>query len=143
MTKFLARKDLGHLTPVDSEGEEAVRKMKMGAIVQVEVKQPRNINHHRLYFALVDVVFDNQERYETRDQLHNALKLATGIYDLLELPNGAQYKIPRSIAFHKMNQAEFSAFYDRVCDVIAKHFLPGVTSDDLKAEVASMIGVAA
>ena len=40
-----------------------------------------------------------------------------------------------------MDQTEFSKFYDRVCDILAKHFLPGVTSAELKAEVSLMIGV--
>jgi hypothetical protein len=48
--------------------------------------------------------------------------------------------IPKSISFAKMSQEEFSAFYNRCCDLIAKHFLPGVTSAELHAEVALMIG---
>lgn len=141
--KFLARKDLGHLSPVDPAGEEALRKLKFGDVVTVEIKKPRNGNHHRLYWALLGVVFDNQEQYETVEQLHSALKIAAGIYDPLTMPNGTVYKIPGSIAFDKMDQTEFSAFYDRVCDLIAQHFLPGVTSAELRAEVAQMTGIAA
>jgi hypothetical protein len=40
-----------------------------------------------------------------------------------------------------MDQSAFDIFYDRVCDLIAAHFLPGVTSDQLKAEVETMIGI--
>jgi hypothetical protein len=138
--KFLAYKTLGGLKPADDAGEEVMRKISMGAFVMCEVKRSRNINHHRLYFALVTKVFQNQERYETVEQLHSALKLAAGIYEPLKMPNGDVHKIPGSIKFEKMDQLEFSAFYDRVCDLIAKHFLPGVTSVELKAEVEQMIG---
>ena len=141
--KFLARKELGHLTPVDQAGEDALRKLKFGDVVTIEVKKPRNGNHHRLYWALVSLVWQNQERYETPEQLHSALKIAAGIYEPLEMPGGVVHKIPGSIAFDKMDQTEFSAFYDRVCDLVAQHFLPGVSSGELKAEVASMIGVMA
>lgn len=141
--KFLARKDLGHLTPVDHAGEEALRQLKFGDVVTVEVKKPRNSKHHRLYWALIGIVHHNQDRYETTEQLHSALKIAAGHYDLLTMPSGQEYKIPRSIAFDKMDQVEFSQFYDRVCDLIAKHFLPGVSVEDLKAEVEQMIGVRA
>lgn len=141
--RLLFRKNLGRLEPVDDAGEEAMRGIKHGSEVWVEVVRARNTQHHKLYWALVSMVFENQERYKTRDQLHDALKLAAGIYTQLVMPSGAVHKIPGSIAFDKMDQAEFSAFYNRVCDLIAEHFLPGVSSDDLKREVSSMIGIAA
>jgi hypothetical protein len=47
--------------------------------------------------------------------------------------------IGRSIAFHKMNQSEFEAFYEKCLDVIAKHFLPGVETDALRAEVEGFL----
>lgn len=141
--RFLARKDLGHLTPVDEAGEDALRKLRFGDTVMIEVKKPRNGQHHRLYWALVSMVWQNQERYETTEQLHNALKLSAGIYETITMPNGNEYRVPGSISFDKMDQTEFSAFYDRVCDLIAEHFLPGVTSEQLKREVSSMIGIAA
>lgn len=141
--KFLARKDLGHLTPVDAAGEEALRKLRFGDVVTVEVKKPRNGKHHRLYWALIGIVFDNQDRYETTEQLHNALKIAAGIYTPLEMPGGVVHKVPGSISFESMDQTAFSQFYDRVCDLIAQHFLPGVSVEDLKAEVEQMIGARA
>jgi hypothetical protein len=42
-----------------------------------------------------------------------------------------------------MDQTEFSDYYDRVCDVVAEQFLPGVKVAALKAEVESMIGIRA
>jgi hypothetical protein len=99
--KFLARKELGHLTPVDPAGEEALRKLKFGDVVTVEVKKPRNGKHHRLYWALIGIVHHNQDRYETTEQLHSALKIAAGHYDLLVMPNGNEYKIPQIHRFRR------------------------------------------
>lgn len=141
--KILLQKHLGSLRPVDDTGQDALRRIKNGALLTVEMKQPRNGNHHRLYWALINVVFQNQERYPDAESLHSAIKIAAGIRTEIELPNGIKGYIPGSIAFHKMDQAEFNLFYDRVCDIIAKHFLPGVTDAELKAEVASMVGAAA
>jgi len=141
--KFLAAKGLGHLTPVDATGEDALRKLKFGDVVTVEVKKPRNGKHHRLYWALVSMVWENQERYATAEELHEALKVSAGICTQVELPSGQVVKIPGSIAFDKMDQTEFGQFYDRICDLIAAHFLPGVTSEELKAEVETMIGARA
>jgi hypothetical protein len=40
-----------------------------------------------------------------------------------------------------MDQTAFSDFYNRVCDLICKHFLPGVESDALREDVEIMCGV--
>ena len=56
------------------------------------------------------------------------------------LPDGTLGFIPGSIAFHKMTEDEFRLFYDRVCDMVAEYFLPGVTADELRNEVRLMVG---
>lgn len=143
--KFICRKELGKLVPVDDAGADALHKLKHGSLVQVEMKQPRNISHHRLYWALVSLVWDNlpHETYPSPEILHERLKVAAGIRTEFTLPDGTRGFIPGSIAFHNMDQSEFSAFYNRVCDLIATHFLPGVQVEALKAEVESMIGARA
>jgi hypothetical protein len=146
MARFLAQKGLGgSLRPVDAIGEEALRKIKAGAIVTIEVKQPRNVRFHRMYWGLVHIVWENmpEDRYPTPEDLHAAFKIAAGIRTRIELPSGEVGFIPGSIAFHAMTEDEFSAFYDRICDLVAKFFLPGVDKDDLRLEVANMIGLPA
>lgn len=144
MAKFLAVKNLGSLRAADEAGAEALRGIANGATVMVEVKRPRNLQHHKLFWTLMTVVHENMdhERYPTVEDLCAAIKIAAGLRQRIELPNGDVGFIPGSIAFHKMDQAAFSEFYERVCDLIAAHFLPGVTSNELKAEVSQMIGVA-
>lgn len=142
--KFLAVKHLGSLKPANEAGSQALSKLAHGEFVQIEIKRPRNIRHHRMFWALMTIVWDNmnQERYPTVEDLVAAVKIAAGLRTRIELPTGDVGFVPGSIAFHKMDQIQFSAFYDRVCDLIAKHFLPGVSSDDLRNEVELMIGVA-
>lgn len=141
--RVLMARHLGSLRPVDKGGEDALRKLGQGELVMIELKRPRNIKHHRLYWALVTLVWQNMdgERYPTVEDLHAAIKISAGLRTRIELPDGTVGFIPGSIAFHKMNQDEFSAFYERVCNLIAKHFLP-VAVEDLKHEVELMIGVA-
>lgn len=142
MSRFLASKHLGSLKPVDEAGEEALRSMGQGEIIEVEIKRRRNIKHHRKYWALVTLVHQNMDgdRYPTTEDLHSALKISAGLRTRIELPDGTAGFIPGSIAFAKMDQAEFTKFFDRICDLVAKHFLPGVTSDELRAEVEELIG---
>jgi hypothetical protein len=143
--KFVAQKHLNSLRPADDAGCEALRKLSNGDLVTVEIKKSRNIRHHRLFWALMTVVHDNMdhERYPSVEDLAAAIKIAAGLRTRIELPSGEIGFIPGSIAFHKMDQIAFSAFYDRVCNLIAKHFLPGVDSDALKEEVEIMCGMRA
>ena len=143
MTRFIAAKNLGSLRPVDEAGEEALRKVGQGELVQVEIRKPRNIRHHRMFWALMTIIWENKEReqYPTVEDVAASVKIAAGLRTRIYLPDGQLAFIPGSIAFHKLDQTEFSAFYDRVCDVVAQYFLPSVTSDELKREVETMIGV--
>tara|TARA_R110000737_G_scaffold349233_1_gene384948 strand:- start:181 stop:600 length:420 start_codon:yes stop_codon:yes gene_type:complete len=138
--KFLARKHHGKLEAIDDAGEEALRHIK--GDVMVEVKQPRNIQHHRLYFALLGKVFTNQDHYKTLEELGAALKVACGICQTFTLKNGQKVYIPGSISFAKMQQPEFNEFYSNAIDVVCKHFLPGVESADLRNEIQEIVGVA-
>jgi hypothetical protein len=145
MARFLVAKHLGSLHPVDEGGQDALRKIGNGELVMIEMKRPRNVKHHRMFWALMTIVWEQMdtERYPTVEDLVAAVKISAGLRTRIELPNGETGFIPGSIAFHKMDQGAFSDFYERVCDLVAKHFLPGVTSDDLRREVSIMIGAAA
>jgi len=134
------RKELGKLVPADDTAQAALAKIKLGADVQLEIKRPRNIAHHRKFWALANLVADNQEHYETAEQVVAALKAATGHCDWLPMRDKKHMvAIPRSIAFHKMDQGEFAAFYDKCIDVVASHFLPGVDSAALRDEVEEFL----
>jgi hypothetical protein len=143
MARFLAAKTIGGFRPIDDAGEELLRKIKRGEVVMIEVKRPRNVLFHRKYWALVNIVHENldHDRYPTPDAFHQALKICAGLRTEIHLPEGQVGYIPGSIAFHKMDADSFSAFFDRVCNLVARHFLPGVDEDALRAEVEEMIGV--
>lgn len=143
MAKVLMEKHLGSLRPIDDFGLQTLRKIKNGDAVTVEIRRPRNLAHHKMFWALMTIVHENMDeaRYPTVEDLVSAIKIAAGLRTRIVLPSGDVGFIPGSIAFHKMSQDEFSAFYDRVCDLIAKHFLPGVTSEQLRAEVETMTGM--
>jgi len=138
-TPVFFRKDFGRLVPADDAASAVLQKIKHGTDVQVEIKRPRNIKHHRKFFALMQLVYQNQEHYDSIDHLVAALKTAVGHCDLVPGKGGVMIALPKSIAFHSMDQTAFDEFYDRCIDIIAKHFLPGVDSDALRAEVEELI----
>lgn len=143
--KLLMIKSFGRLLPADEAAAEALNRIKMNEVVTVEVKRPRNVRMHRLYWALIGIVWDNidHERYASPDDLHAAVKIAAGLRTRIELPGDVVGFIPGSIAFDKMDQVEFDVFYDRVCNVVAKYFIPGLDIGQLRTEVETMIGMRA
>lgn len=140
--KLIFRKSHGALVPEDQEAQDAMAKIKHGDLVHVEVKRTRNLKHHRLYWALVNLVFDNQEKFATPQQIHNALKEAAGLYETQMRLDGRPMRVLSSTSFEDMDQGAFAKYYDQCCDILAKVFLPGVTSQQLKREVETMIGAA-
>lgn len=133
---FMVR-DLGILRPTDETGQELINRISQGQVVEVTVRQPRNLQHHRLFWALMTVVHRNvdQSEYPTRENLVNHIKYKTGHCEVFYAKDGATLFTPKSISFAAMDQTEFSAFYDLVCDYVVKEILPGVSKESLDDEV--------
>lgn len=137
-TAFM-RRHLGALRPVDAAGEEVLRNVRPDETVEVTIKRKRNINHHRKFFALLNVVFPHQETYATMETFRAAVTCALGFGDTVKLPDGRAIIIPQSISFAKMDQAAFEQFYDRALTLILTRIVPGVGRADLEREVADIL----
>ena len=110
-TDLLLVKEGNRLAAADPISAETLEAMKQGEIVTATVRRARNGKHFRKFFALLKVVYDNQERYATPETLLDAVKFEVGLYDLYTLPGKVPVQIVklRSISFAKMSQTEFSA----------------------------------
>jgi len=141
MKHALCIKYLGSLRPADEAATQYFQKIKDREIVAVKVSRPRNLQFHKKYWALISLVWNNldQERYPSTDDLHGAIKIAVGLRTRIELPNGVVGFIPGSIAFHKMDEFTFGEFYDKVADLVAQHFIPGISVQALKEEVEALL----
>lgn len=101
---------------------DKIKKLKLGEEYQCEIKQPRNLKFHRKFFALINLLFQNQELYVSSDRLRKDLLIAAGFYqDWIDLNNEKQREA-KSISFAKMKQEEFDQMYTKVIDVIVHHF---------------------
>lgn len=139
MPDILMRKAFGALRPVDEQGEESLRGIPNGAVVKVTVKRPRNIRHHRLYWALMSLLHENQSRYATVEELSDAIKCAVGHCTVITRPDGTEIRIPRSISFSKMDQDAFKQFFDRVVELAVSKILPNVEEAELRREVEDLV----
>lgn len=140
-------KQLGALRPADDEAKELLGKVPNGGVVKVSFKLDRSGPQHRLFWKLCEIVAENTGRY-SKEGVAELLKLATGHYDILELPPDKPggipklYHEPKSIAYDKMDQTEFQAFFNAAIDVVIQRFLP-VSGEALRREVNELLGMEA
>ncbi len=147
MVKVLMAKHLGSLRPIDEAGEIVLQGMAMQAVVEVEIRRIRNVQHHRLFWALMSLVWeqiDDKERFPTVEDLVTEVKIITGHYTRRDMVvEGKRYPVltPKSISFAAMDQTTFSAFFERCVDWVVTNILPGVSRDDLREELELMTGI--
>jgi len=98
----------------------------------VEIKRPRNAKFHRKFFAFLNLVFSNQDKYDNIDDLRWELLLRCGYYHAHATLNGEMLYFPKSIAFDKMDEVEFEALYKKITDVVFKYFINGTAEDEQK-----------
>ena len=140
MKAFFQKTDQGTLRPVDAAGAEVLQGVKVGALVFVDVTRPRNPSHHRLYWALCAHIAEAIDA--TPENVSDVIKLRTGHCTIVETKQG-QVTLPRSNSFAKMDQAEFSAFFERAVRVVCEGFLSHQAPTNLTREIEQMIGATA
>lgn len=108
---------------------ENLKKLKEGVIYEVNIKNPRNLGFHRKFFALINLVYENQEVFDNSEDLRYYLIMKAGFYKKVETPKGEFMFIPKSLKFDKMDNVEFEEVYNGVIKVIEKELL--ITKQDI------------
>jgi hypothetical protein len=139
MTDIVMRKGMAGLFPTDEAGENTLGDIKMGDAVKVKITRPRNIQHHRLFFAMCNLVANNTDAVRDTDELVFRLKIATGHCRELMRDDGTVLYEPQSISFASMSQDEFNDFYKKCVDIICTRLIPGMEREDLQNEVLAMV----
>src|SRR5690606_314009 len=111
MAEIIVIRRGGALIPTDDAGLEAMRALKEGEAAMVTLTKSRNIRFHRLFFGLLNKVAQNS--VYSPEELLGVVKLATGHYLPVKLPDGTIIRIPGSISFAKMDEPAFRQFWER------------------------------
>ena len=112
--KLLLRKGKDCLIPADEESIEAYQKMDPEVIV--EYKKSRNVQFHKKYWALLNAVMPNQSHFKSVQNLHEAIKYRAGLYETVFTLKGEKLIVTKSIAFSKMDEIEYTAFFSHAVD---------------------------
>lgn len=133
-------KNKGAFYPANEESDEYFKKIKQDVVISCEMKRPRNYLNHKRYYALLQIVLENQEIFKNIDQLKDAIKLMVGHVKYTRVYNKRTKEwvlteIPKSISFASMPEPEFQDYFSKSIDAIIKYIITGMEKDDLINEV--------
>ena len=116
-TLFLRRTAAGF---VPAPGADIPKTWHIGDDLRAEVTKPRNLKKHRRAFILLDVVYPHTD-YPSKEALRKAMTIGAGFTeDVINPMTGEVAMIPRSWAFHAMDEITFSELYDALINVALK-----------------------
>ena len=137
---YLRRMTTG-LVADDDAAREALRRVKQGEVVRATLVRPRSVRYHRRFFAMLTTVHQTCGDWPDVEALLRELKFRAGLVDVQRVVDRqtgeelATLQIPRSIAFHAMDDDEFRAFVERCIRIICEEMVPGLDDAVLREEV--------
>ena len=112
---------------------ELAKKIPLNEPIEFEFTKKRNYKFHKKFFALLNLVFENQEVYNNLEHLRKDLTISAGYYDIRHNFEGVEIYEPKSISFAKMDDNEFSELYNRFVDVVVKWL--GIEKESIIEEI--------
>ena len=134
--KINMRKTEKGLTPLYNSGYDSYQKLKIGWEGEVTFKQPRNYLFHRKFFALVNMAFENQEKFNNVSHFRKYLTIKAGFYTAYDM-DGWVHREADSINFASMDGIEFEDLYSKMLDVIIKEM--GITGKEVDQNIVDFM----
>ena len=100
------------LMPHSELDEEAIRALPTE--FEIVPKLKRSSPQLRLYWALMETLAENLEQPVTKEAMSQWFKLRCGLTEEIKMRSGNIVTLPSSVAFDKLPQDQFSAYFDRV-----------------------------
>lgn len=136
MKIYLLKTDTGQFVPAYNSGYEKAKRFKPGETVLADITRPRNIGFHRKFFALLNMGFENQEKYDNFEDYRAVHIMKAGFYRVIEVDRGVVY-LPKSINFANMDGVEFEKLYSKMIDVLIKEL--GLDQEAIEKNLTSFM----
>lgn len=152
MKRFF-KKVPGGLVPAFDEDEQWLSRKKTGALLELDIREPRNGALHRKWWALANYLAEHSERFPTAEHASKYLLIRLGYCTWLHVrawkPShhgwGTEFNgipIADSISFASMDDDTFSEMYGKACDLLCE-IIPHVTDENVAQVLAEFAGVGA
>ncbi len=130
---FLTKTKQGYFIPSDDSTSEWCKKLPIGE--EVKISKPRNSLFHRKAFALLNLGFENQDKYQTLEIYRKILTIRAGYYDEVPNKNGEPYYIPKSLSYESMSAENFDKWYNDTLNLISSDMktLPETITQELNS----------
>lgn len=131
------------LKPCYDEDFDAKRALKIGEVYEAEIKLVRNYELHKKAFALLNAAWaylpeKTQSGFRSVEGFRDYLTVAAGYYDVyFNRRLHAFVEKPKSWSFSNMDNAEFSAFYEKIKDVIFGVISPYVSLEEFEKNLVN------
>lgn len=135
MAQIYLKRTLTGFEPADEPSREQWRKYKVGEVYRGNVVKPRDYTQHKRAFALLNLTYDNQERYTSFEHFRKAVAIQAGHVDELILLSGEIVFLPKSINYDSLDDIEFTAVFMAMMTVCAQ-MLGGMGLRELEGEVS-------
>lgn len=134
-------KTINGWSPANEDTTKYHRRFNVGDLYYFNIKHYQDQRNQKLlekYWVVLQKVVDNVDRYRVKEDLHEDIKFALDLCEhRQDIRTGNMYKVPRSIAMHKMGQAEFERYYSDAINVILQFVLPKTSREELVDEIVS------
>lgn len=130
------------LVPLYDSDYDLKKRLRVGSVVKCKVSNPRNYEHHKKFFALVRLTFDNLPanlaeywKIQNEEDMLRRFKRDLGYYTSTLNERGEKEIEYQSISFSSMEQYEFERFYNQCIDLVLYKYIKGLDKQDLITEI--------
>ena len=85
------------VSALDSEDQSLINDMEIDTILSVKKRNKRSITQHRMYWGLINLVLENQDMFESSEDLSNYIKLKSGHVQSFMMKDGEVIKFPKML----------------------------------------------
>jgi hypothetical protein len=129
------RVERGHLVPAGPFDAERLNSYRNGAIVMCRFTEERERVLIKKWFAIIGLVLKTCETpWKTRDEAHEAIKLALGIVNLSKTVGGEFMAYPKSLT--ELDDPEMTEALENMTELLSR--ITGVDVATLKKETAHL-----
>ena len=131
------RRTLDGFAPASDDAALFFGKTKLGQLVTLDGKRPRNLGFHRLFFAMLRLISDNSNPHISEEQALYLAKAGAGCGTWLDTGKRELF-VPDSISFAAMDQAAFDEFVKRAIPPLVTRFMAGTAPDAVIREAMEL-----
>jgi hypothetical protein len=134
--RLYLRRTLTGFDPADDHARDIHKKYKLGEVYRADVVKPRSYKHHCLCMALLNITYENQDRYANFETFRKAVAMASGHVEELVTLDGEIVFTPKSISYDAIpDDVTFGKVMSQMMDVCV-NILGGMNRSELQGEVA-------